>query len=106
MPRPSQLQGCPDDPSNDPIATEKLANAEKATCPGLEKAKQDAEFNRLIAEGDANVKQTKYAEGISSYKSALKHPSGDAGVLAKIAAAEKLLAQALERQSRMQSLTV
>ena len=56
---------------NDPIATEKLANAEKLLAQALEKAKQDAEFNRLIALGDANVKQTKYAEAITNFKGAL-----------------------------------
>ena len=63
----------------------------------LKRRSKDAEFNRLVAEGDANVKQTKYAEGISSYKSALNIRPGDAGVLAKIAEAEKLLAQAVEK---------
>ena len=79
------------------LRQKKLANAEKLLAQAVEKAKQDAEFNRLVAEGDANVKQTKYAEGISSYKSALNIRPGDAGVLAKIAEAEKLLAQAVEK---------
>ena len=61
----------------------KIAEAEKLLAQSLEKAKQDAEFNRLVAEGDANVKQTKYAEGISNYKSALNIRPGDAGVLQK-----------------------
>ena len=54
----------------------KIAEAEKLLAQSMEKAKQNAEFNRLVAEGDANVKQTKYAEGISNYKSAIEHPSG------------------------------
>ena len=81
---------------NDPDCDREACNAEKLLAQAVEKAKQDAEFNRLVAEGDANVKQTKYAEGISSYKSALNIRPGDAGVLAKIAEAEKLLAQSLE----------
>ena len=81
----------------DQVAESKLAEAEKLLAQSMEKAKQDAEFNRLVAEGDANVKQTKYTEGISSYKSALSIKPGDAGVLAKIAEAEKLLAQTMEK---------
>ena len=81
----------------DPVAVSKLAEAEKLLAQAIEKAKQDAEFARLIAEGDQNVKQTKYEEGITSYKSALKIRPGDATTLAKIAEAEKLLAQAIEK---------
>ena len=55
----------------------------------LEKAKQDAEFNRLIALGDENVKQTKYAEAITNFKGALTIRPKDPVATEKLANAEK-----------------
>ena len=81
----------------DPVATEKLANAEKLMAQALEKAKQDAEFNRLITLGDENVKQTKYAEAITNFKGALTIRPKDPVATEKLANAEKLMAQALEK---------
>ena len=80
----------------DAAAETKLANAEKLLAQALDNAKQDAEFNRLLAEGDANVKQLKFAEGINNYKSALVIRPKDAAAETKLANAEKLLAQALD----------
>ena len=75
----------------------KIANAEKLLIQSLAKAKKDEEFKRLIAEGDASVKQSKYAEGISSYKGALVIRPGDAPTLAKISDAEKQISLLRER---------
>ena len=72
---------------------DRIANAEKLLAQSLDKAKQDAEFARLIAEGDANVKQEKYADGITNFKSALVIRPGDQPTVDRIANAEKLLAQ-------------
>ena len=85
---------------NEPLAVSKLANAEKLLSLSLEKAKKDGEFNRLITEGDANVKQTKYAEGIINFKAALVIRPGDIPTLTRIADAEKLLAQAIEKAKK------
>jgi len=75
----------------------RIADAEKLLSQLSEKAKQDAEFNRLISEGDANVKASKYAEGITNFKAALVIRPGDAPTLARIADAEKLLSQLSEK---------
>ncbi|MEI7526770.1 MAG: hypothetical protein WCJ95_20645, partial [Mariniphaga sp.] len=85
---------------NEPVVVAKLANAEKLLTASLEKAKIDGEFNKLIAEGDANVKQTKYIEGITNFKSALSIRPGDAPTLARIADAEKLMNLALEKAKK------
>jgi hypothetical protein len=85
---------------NDPIAVSKLADAEKLLAMAGEKAKNDAEFNRLIAAGDANVTQSKYAEAITSFKSALTFKPGDSMALARITDAEKLLAMAGEKAKK------
>ena len=90
---------------DDPIAISKLAKAEKLLANSLDKAKQDAEFDRLIAQGDANVKVAKYAEGISSYRAALVIRPGDAPTLAKISGAEKLLAQAVDKAKKDEEFT-
>ena len=88
----------------DPVAVEKLVDAEKLLALAGEKAKQEAEkakreaeFSRLIAAGDESVKQTKYPEAITSFKSALAIKPGDAMALARIADTEKLLALAGEK---------
>ena len=69
----------------------------------MKKAKQDAEFARLIAEGDANVKNVKFKEAITNFKAALTIRPKDPGAIAKLAEAEKLLAAAIEKAGRMLS---
>ena len=77
----------------DKIATDRLANAEKLLAQAnADKAKQEAEFNRLLAAGDANVAGLKYPEGIVNFKDALKIKPGDPMALTKLSEAEKLLA--------------
>ena len=79
---------------NDAVAISKIADAEKLLALADEKAKKDAEFNRLITAGDANVNQSKYAEAILSFKQALDIRPGDSIALARIADAERQLASA------------
>jgi len=79
---------------NDAVAISKIADAEKLLALAGEKAKKDAEFNRLITAGDANVNQSKYAEAILSFKQALDIRPGDSIALARIADAERQLASA------------
>ena len=81
----------------DQVAISKLSNAQKLLAIALEKAKQDTEFNRLIAMGDANVKAVKYPEAIINFKDALKVRANDPVATAKLADAEKLLAAAIEK---------
>ncbi|MCK9641612.1 MAG: hypothetical protein M0R39_17045, partial [Prolixibacteraceae bacterium] len=81
--------------TGDKIATDKLANAEKLLAQAnADKAKQEAEFNRLLAAGDANVSGRKYPEAIANFKAALAIKVGDKVATDKLANAEKLLAQA------------
>ncbi|MEI7524586.1 MAG: hypothetical protein WCJ95_09670, partial [Mariniphaga sp.] len=84
----------------DQPTTERIANAEKLLAQMGEKAKKDAEFNRLIAEGDAAVKQEKYTEGITNFKAALVIRPGDQPTTERIANAEKLLAQMGEKAKK------
>ena len=81
----------------DAVALARIAGAEKLLALAGEKAKREAEFTRLIAAGDESVKQTKYSEAITSFKSALTIKPGDAVALARIVDAEKLLALAGEK---------
>jgi len=85
---------------NDPFAVSKLADAEKQLALAGDKAKKDAEFTRLIAAGDANVSQTKYADAISNFKEALTIRPGDSIALARIADAEKQLALAGDKAKK------
>ncbi|MCK9412448.1 MAG: hypothetical protein M0Q53_09125 [Prolixibacteraceae bacterium] len=79
----------------DKVASDKLANAEKLLAQvNADKAKQEAEFNRLLATGDANVTDQKYPEAIGNFKGALAIKAGDKNASGKLANAEKLLAQA------------
>ena len=81
--------------TGDKIATGKLANAEQLLAKlNADRAKQDAEFNRLLAAGDANVTDQKYSEAIGNFKGALAIKAGDKIASDKLANAEKLLAQA------------
>jgi len=79
---------------NDSVALTRIANADKQLTIAVDKAKQEAEFNRLIAAGDVNVGQSKYAEAIVDFKSALGIKPNDSVALTRLAEAEKLLALA------------
>ncbi len=75
-------------------ATDKLANAEQLLAKlNADKAKQEAEFERLLAEGDKEVFNQKYPEGIANFKNALTIKPGDAVALRKLNEAELLLAR-------------
>ena len=87
---------------NDSVALARLAEAEKQLALAGDKAKKDAEFSRLIAEGDANVSQLKYVDALNSYKSALKLKN-DAIVVAKIAETERLMQLAETERLRLES---
>jgi len=86
--------------ANEPIALQKLAEAERLLAQALDQEKQNAAFDKLIAAGDAQVKITKYAEGIVNFKDALLLRPNDAATLARIADAERLLAQSLDQQKQ------
>ncbi len=80
--------------SGDKLATSKLTNAVQLLAKmDAEKAKLEAEFNRLLSLGDAEVFGQKYPEAIDHYKSALKIKTGDSVAMAKLADAENLLAK-------------
>ena len=85
---------------NDAVAVSKIADAEKLLALAGEKAKKDAEFNRLITAGDANVNQSKYAEAILSFKQALDIRPSDSIALARIADAERQLALAGDKAKK------
>jgi len=85
---------------NDAVAVSKIADAERLLALAGEKAKKDAEFNRLITAGDANVNQSKYAEAILSFKQALDIRPGDSIALARIADAERQLALAGDKAKK------
>ena len=81
--------------AGDPVATSKLSNAEQLLSKAnADKAKQEEEFNRLLAAGDVNVTGQKYSEAIDNFKSALKIKVGEKAATAKLANAEQLLAKA------------
>ena len=86
--------------ANDSVAIAKIADAEKQLALAGEKSKKDAEFNRLIAAGDANVNQSKYSDAINSFKQALDIRPGDSIALARIAEAEKQLALAGDKAKK------
>jgi tetratricopeptide (TPR) repeat protein len=80
--------------TGDKVASDKLANAEQLLAKlNADKAKQDAEFARLLAAGDESVKNQKYPEAIDSFKGALKIRTGDKTASDKLAIAEQLLAK-------------
>src|SRR5665648_246740 len=85
---------------NDPVAVSKIANAEKQLALANEKAKNDTEFNRLIAAGDANINLSKYADAISSFRQALEIRPGDSIALSRLADAEKQLAMAGDKAKK------
>ncbi len=78
----------------DPGVTAKLSSAEKLLAKSnADKAKLEAEFSRLLATGDRNVKDEKYTDAIDNYKGALNLKPEDATAKEKLAAAEGLLAK-------------
>ena len=85
---------------NEPIALQKLADAERLLAQYLDQQKNNAAFDKLIASGDIQVKATKYAEGIAIFKEALVIRPNDAATKARIANAELLFAQSLEQQKQ------
>ena len=85
---------------NDPVAVSKIAEAEKQLALAADKARKDAEFNRLIIDGDANVNHSKYAEAIGSFKQALVIKPGDSIALARIADAERQLGMAGDKAKK------
>jgi len=86
---------------NDATATAKLAGAEQLLAKvNADKAKVEEEFNRLVASGDNNVSKQLYPEAIDNYNDALKLKPNDSGAIAKLAAAEKLLARANADKSK------
>jgi len=94
---------------NDSVAIARIADAEKQLALNIDKAKKDAEFNRLIASGDASVSQLKYSEALTSYKSALKLKNDDI-VIAKITETERLLqlveAERIRQDSEKQAMAL
>src|SRR5665647_3340832 len=85
---------------NDSIALARIAEAEKQLALAGDKAKKDAEFIRLIAAGDANVGQSKYAEAIISFTSAPDIKPTDSVAMARLAEAEKQLALAGDKAKK------
>ncbi len=78
----------------DPDVTAKLSSAEKLLAKSnADKAKLEAEFSRLLALGDGNVKDQKYTDAIDNYKGALNLKPEDATAKEKLASAEGLLAK-------------
>jgi len=86
------------------VASDKLTNAEQLLAKvNAEKAKLDAEFNRLLAEGDANVSGKKYPEAIGNYKSALAIKADSPVALAKLSKAEQLLANSNADKAKLEA---
>ena len=86
------------------VASDKLTNAEQLLAKvNAEKAKLDAEFNRLLAAGDANVSGKKYPEAIDNFKSALVIKVADPVASARLAKAELLLASANADKARLET---
>jgi hypothetical protein len=85
----------------DKRATAKLVNAEQLLArQQVEKAKQEAEYNRLIASGDQNVTGQMFQEAIDNFKGALKIKPGDPVAISRLADAEKLLASLIAEKQR------
>ena len=88
---------------NDPSAVAKLSAAEKLLAKAnTDKAKLEEEFNRLLAEGDKNVKDQKYQEAIDNFKGALTLKSKDTIAKDKLTSAEQLLAKANAVKARLE----
>ena len=65
-----------------------------------EKAKQDAEFSRLVSLGDESLGQKKYTEAISNFKAALVIKAGDQSILARIVNTESLITKEQEENAK------
>ena len=79
---------------NDVIAKDKLAAAEQLLAQAnAGKAKIEEEFLKLLADGDDNVSKQLYPEAITNFTGALTLKPGDSRAVAKLAAAQKLLAK-------------
>ena len=90
--------------AGDKIATAKLANAEQLLAKvNADKAKLEAEFNRLLAAGDENVSGQKYPEAIENFKGALALKAGDKIATAKLANAEQLLAKVNADKAKLEA---
>jgi tetratricopeptide (TPR) repeat protein len=90
-------------PAN-PLATDKLANAEKLLAQAnADLAKQEAEFKRLLAAGDENIANIKYPEAIVNYKDALKIKPKDVVATSDLANAERLLAQVNADKAKLEA---
>ena len=85
---------------NDAATLTRIANAERLLAQALDQQQQNAAFDKLIASGDAQVKATKYAEGITNFKEALQIRPNDIATLARIADAQKRLAMLLDDQEK------
>ena len=78
---------------SEPTALLRLSNAENLLDKNQkEVAKQESEFNRLIALGDVNSDQLKYVEAINNYKSALTIKPEDQATLVRLKKVEYSLA--------------
>ena len=90
--------------AGDKIATAKLTNAEQLLAKvNAEKAKLEAEFNRLLAAGDENVTNQKYPEGINNFKDALKIYPGHPVAASKLSDAERLFSQFIAEKQRKEA---
>ncbi len=88
----------------DRVATTKLANATQLLANfNADKANQEAEFNRLLTAGDANVLGQKYPEAIENFKGALNLKVGDKIATDKLANAEGLLAKLNADKAKMEA---
>jgi len=90
--------------AGDKTATDKLANAERLLAMvNADKAKQEAEFNRLLSVGDVNVTNIKYADAIANFKDALTIRPGNSIATGKLTNAEKLLAAEIAQKARLEA---
>jgi len=89
--------------AGDKTASAKLANAEQLLAKvNADRARQEAEFERLLAAGDLEVTNLKYPEGILYFKDALKIKPGDVKAINKLNEAEKLLARANADKAKLE----
>ena len=85
----------------DAFALSKLAVAQQLLAKSdSDKAKNDAEFGRLLTLGDNNLKGLKYADAIKNFQDALVIKPADAVAISKLAAAQQLLAKADSDKSK------
>ena len=85
----------------EPTVLERITKAENSLISEqTEKAKLEAEFNRLVALGDQYLVQIKYSEAINSFKAALTVKPGEPTVLERISNSEKLLANDIKEKEK------